>query len=535
VTTRRTALLASLLGLLLAGCAFDAAPAADRVGGGDVDASSSDTPDAPDVGPDLPDVCTPVAEVCDGADNDCDGDVDEETCATPTAQAMCVDGACEIIACTPGLADCDGDGSNGCEADFASEDHCGGCRRACVNPFGTTECVEGTCTPRCGAGAIDADGDPANGCELLELSGPVCGDEYVFPDNATVVILEVQVCPFDGDERTGKFVVRAGSIHVDGRIRAEGAGHRAGGGGGGGGGGVTADRRGEGGNGGESPGAAEGQPGDSVDFACCESCGGGGGAGGAGAGVAAGTGGQGGGPGRGGNDRPCRQDGNPGGGGDDGAAGGYDVPGANMDTSTDLTVLRGSGGGGGGGGGGSQPQSWSGCECPGVQGGGGGGGGGGAAGSAGGGAVELHATKTITVIGQIDTRGAKDKGGRGARGEDGPVGDCGGVQGGDGGRGGAAQEDGNGRGREGGRIAVVCGVEEQRGPGGRGGDGGSGGGGGILLVAPSIVIEGTLDARPGEGPENLGGPGGSIKLFHCGEAIDPGRLRGGRVLETCSE
>ncbi len=70
-------------------------------------------------------------EQCNGADDDCNDVVDEgfdlsslahcgacnQACAPPnTAEAACVEGACQVVACPDGFEDCDADPANGCEA-----------------------------------------------------------------------------------------------------------------------------------------------------------------------------------------------------------------------------------------------------------------------------------------------------------------------------------------------------------------------------------------------------------------------------------
>jgi serine/threonine-protein kinase len=85
-------------------------------------------------------------------------------------------GRSAAVECAPGMRDCDGDASNGCEADMTGHRNCGECRRECSNEHGTTACSNGGCAPVCESGFADCDADPANGCETnLQLSAEHCG------------------------------------------------------------------------------------------------------------------------------------------------------------------------------------------------------------------------------------------------------------------------------------------------------------------------------------------------------------------------
>ncbi len=87
-------------------------------------------------------------EECNGVDDDCDARVDEGAIATSCraigGTATCSAGRC-VFTCDAGRGDCDGDGTNGCEATFATDvNNCGACGEECG--------VAGVCT----AGTCDA-------------------------------------------------------------------------------------------------------------------------------------------------------------------------------------------------------------------------------------------------------------------------------------------------------------------------------------------------------------------------------------------
>ncbi|MEZ4389605.1 MAG: discoidin domain-containing protein [Polyangiales bacterium] len=125
---------------------------------------------------------------CDGnATNGCEADLRSSTshcggcgaaCAsTPNTLVVCAARACQRV-CTTGFADCDGVESNGCEVDTrTSNSHCGGCGRACMPSGGAGMCVAGSCTlTACATGRADCDGLPGNGCEVdVTSSTDHCG------------------------------------------------------------------------------------------------------------------------------------------------------------------------------------------------------------------------------------------------------------------------------------------------------------------------------------------------------------------------
>jgi hypothetical protein len=86
---------------------------------------------------------------------------------TGTVSTKCEAGEC-VPNCTPDRADCDDNGSNGCETTIlTNSDHCGGCKMECERRPGTTSntCSNGTCDPDCANLFGDCDDQPRNGCE----------------------------------------------------------------------------------------------------------------------------------------------------------------------------------------------------------------------------------------------------------------------------------------------------------------------------------------------------------------------------------
>jgi hypothetical protein len=215
--------------------------------------------------------CVIAKEACNELDDDCDGAVDEgfdlatdvancgacgDACVSSpdNASSACMAGACEL-ACDMGFADCDGDGSNGCEAVLSGPDHCGACEVACTGgtpfceegaagfacvaacsagssacsgacvditsdplrcgdcttvceapPNAVAACMAGSCDFECDAGHADCDGDPTNGCEstLRELDncgrcGAACASPGAVTSCATGTCQTLGCEPLRGD------------------------------------------------------------------------------------------------------------------------------------------------------------------------------------------------------------------------------------------------------------------------------------------------------------------------------------------------
>ncbi|MEZ4370267.1 MAG: hypothetical protein R3B07_05550 [Polyangiaceae bacterium] len=106
-------------------------------------------------------------------------------CPTPGALSVCEAGACKMIGCASGFANCNLDLSDGCEVDLNTDPgSCGACGNECIANHGTAGCAAGSCTvASCDAGFNDCDGVPQNGCEARTTSDPKncgsCGKECV--------------------------------------------------------------------------------------------------------------------------------------------------------------------------------------------------------------------------------------------------------------------------------------------------------------------------------------------------------------------
>ena len=129
--------------------------------------------------------CGPGLHNCSGACVSTDTDPANcgacgNTCRlTNVSVQACVAGACVVGSCTAGWADCDGMASDGCETNVRSTDvaNCGGCGIRCAYPNAAATCTDGVCMRgACAAGFADCDGDPSNGCEAnTQTDNAHCG------------------------------------------------------------------------------------------------------------------------------------------------------------------------------------------------------------------------------------------------------------------------------------------------------------------------------------------------------------------------
>jgi hypothetical protein len=90
-----------------------------------------------------------------------------------------------LMRCNLGFADCDLEGSNGCETSTTTTESCGGCGLACARANATATCAGGACRiDTCNLGFANCDGLDANGCEtpLGTIDNClICGDRCALP------------------------------------------------------------------------------------------------------------------------------------------------------------------------------------------------------------------------------------------------------------------------------------------------------------------------------------------------------------------
>ncbi|HET7539378.1 MAG TPA: hypothetical protein VFK05_05880 [Polyangiaceae bacterium] len=104
-------------------------------------------------------------------------------CTVTNGTAVCVDGTCQAQTCTAPYADCNNNGSDGCETNTTtSQTHCGACTGNAVNcdtafPHAVGKCENSVCTKKaCATGYDDCDSVESNGCESnLNTDANNCG------------------------------------------------------------------------------------------------------------------------------------------------------------------------------------------------------------------------------------------------------------------------------------------------------------------------------------------------------------------------
>jgi len=121
--------------------------------------------------------CTDGFNDCDeNPVNGCETSIDKDVtncgvckkiCDTTSGSAKCTAGVCGVSNCKAGLGDCDSN-PNDCETDETTNvNNCGGCGHVCVIPNGTAACAASLCkVGSCNTGFADCDGNATNGCEI---------------------------------------------------------------------------------------------------------------------------------------------------------------------------------------------------------------------------------------------------------------------------------------------------------------------------------------------------------------------------------
>jgi hypothetical protein len=99
-------------------------------------------------------------------------------CNVRHATAACKAGACVVAQCAPGFADCNGDPSDGCEADLSNAATCGACNVACSGASsvcarggGCTSGCPSSMPTQCGSTCTDLRNDP-NRCGSCDNACP---------------------------------------------------------------------------------------------------------------------------------------------------------------------------------------------------------------------------------------------------------------------------------------------------------------------------------------------------------------------------
>ena len=130
--------------------------------------------------------CSAVQTCCTGACVNTNTDVSNcGACGrgcpqVPHATIGCAAGTCVILSCNNGFADCNHLYADGCETNILTDvNNCGACGRACGRPpnVASVACTAGACViVSCNAGFADCDHVFSNGCETnINIDPRNCG------------------------------------------------------------------------------------------------------------------------------------------------------------------------------------------------------------------------------------------------------------------------------------------------------------------------------------------------------------------------
>ncbi|MBK8259683.1 MAG: hypothetical protein IPK82_44375 [Polyangiaceae bacterium] len=132
-------------------------------------------------------VCT--LSSCDNSWSDCNGElndgceiqsgIDPANCGSCGVKCgageTCQGGVCGVF-CDPGKGNCDGNAPNGCETTLGTQSDCAFCGDSCDLANATGMCQGGACAiVMCQGGFANCDANPANGCETSLSTASNCG------------------------------------------------------------------------------------------------------------------------------------------------------------------------------------------------------------------------------------------------------------------------------------------------------------------------------------------------------------------------
>ena len=132
-------------------------------------------------------VCTHGSDDCDGDQtNGCEANLLTSTqncgtcghkCVLANSHASCIGGECQIDSCVAPFERCNTDETDGCETNLSTDAmNCSGCGLECPAVNGTPSCVSSKCRVDCEDNFGDCDDDATNGCETSLNDVQNCGE-----------------------------------------------------------------------------------------------------------------------------------------------------------------------------------------------------------------------------------------------------------------------------------------------------------------------------------------------------------------------
>jgi hypothetical protein len=140
------------------------------------------------------------AQNCGGCNSDC-------TRLPNVASSSCDGTHCTQVKCKPGFGDCDGIADNGCERALDTQSDCGACDKPCAPAHASGACNAGSCQlMACDSGYGDCDAKPDDGCEASLNDATHCGscgtacNNGMYCDNGECACTESSQCAADNVE-----------------------------------------------------------------------------------------------------------------------------------------------------------------------------------------------------------------------------------------------------------------------------------------------------------------------------------------------